>query len=145
MEIESGPVNENEARRRPGVERVYENSEIAVLWEPKLCIHAGNCFRGLPGVFQPESRPWVNVDGATADQVALGLSDYKTEIIQFWNECENESSKTREDWQICGCDEERLLTAPYLTCAFSLFGRAKPHPPVAAVTKWFVLRVTAAA
>ena len=48
MEIESGPVNANEARRRSGVERVYENGEIAVLWEPKLCIHAGNCFRGAP-------------------------------------------------------------------------------------------------
>ena len=77
--------------------------------------------------------------------VALGLSDLKTEIIQFWNECKNESSKTREDWQICGCDEERLLIAPYLICAFRLFGCAKPHPPVAAVAKGFVLRVTAAA
>ncbi len=75
MEIESGPINENEERRRPGVERVYRNSEIAVLWEPKLCIHAGYCFRGLPEVFQPESRPWVKVDAATADKIAESGDD----------------------------------------------------------------------
>ena len=70
MEIESGPINENEERRRPGVERVYRNREIAVSWEPKLCIHAGYCFRGLPEVFQPQERPWVKVDAATADKIA---------------------------------------------------------------------------
>ena len=28
-------------RKRPGVERIYENGNIAVSWEPKLCIHVG--------------------------------------------------------------------------------------------------------
>jgi len=70
MDIESGPINENEARRRTGVERVYSNDRIAVLWEPKLCIHAGYCFRGAPEVFQPENRPWVNVDGAIPEKIA---------------------------------------------------------------------------
>lgn len=70
MEIESESYNENEERKRPGVERAYRNDQIIVLWEPKLCIHAGNCFRGLPEVFQPESRPWVKIDAATADKIA---------------------------------------------------------------------------
>ena len=51
--------NENEERKRRGVERVYRSSQIAVAWEPNLCIHAGNCYRGLPEVFQPEARPWL--------------------------------------------------------------------------------------
>ena len=85
MEIESGPINENEERRRPGVERVYRNrnGEIAVLWEPKLCIHAGYCFRGLPEVFQPESRPWVKVDAATADKIAEVVMTCPTGALHF--------------------------------------------------------------
>jgi len=83
MEIESGPVNENEARRRPGIERVYQNNEIAVLWEPKLCIHAGNCFRGLPEVFQPESRPWVKVDADAADKIAEVVMTCPTGALHF--------------------------------------------------------------
>jgi CDGSH-type Zn-finger protein/uncharacterized Fe-S cluster protein YjdI len=82
-EIESGPVNQNEARRRPGVERVYENNGIAVLWEPKLCIHAGYCFRGLPEVFQPESRPWVKIEAATPDQIAEVVMTCPTGALHF--------------------------------------------------------------
>jgi uncharacterized Fe-S cluster protein YjdI len=60
MKIESD--EENEERKQPGAERIYCNAQIAVSWEPKLCIHAGNCFRNLPEVFKPQSRPWVLVD-----------------------------------------------------------------------------------
>jgi len=83
MEPENESYNENEARKRPGVERVYRNSEIAVSWEPKLCIHAGYCFRNLPEVFQPESRPWVKVDAATADQIAATVMTCPTGALHF--------------------------------------------------------------
>jgi CDGSH-type Zn-finger protein/uncharacterized Fe-S cluster protein YjdI len=83
METESGSINENEERRRPGVERVYRNGEIAVSWEPKLCIHAGYCFRGLPEVFQPEERPWVRVDAATADKIAEVVMTCPTGALHF--------------------------------------------------------------
>jgi CDGSH-type Zn-finger protein/uncharacterized Fe-S cluster protein YjdI len=83
MDIESGPINENEARRQPNIARVYRNAHIAVSWEPKLCIHAGYCFRGLPEVFQPESRPWVKVDEATADQIAETVMACPTGALHF--------------------------------------------------------------
>jgi uncharacterized Fe-S cluster protein YjdI/CDGSH-type Zn-finger protein len=74
---------ENEERKRPGVERVYRNDQIAVFWEPKLCIHAGNCFRGLPKVFKPESRPWIEVDAATAEQIAEVIMTCPTGALHF--------------------------------------------------------------
>jgi len=70
MESEIESPNENEMRKRHDVERTYRNEQIAVSWEPKLCMHAGYCFRGLPEVFQPDSRPWVKIDAAFADQIA---------------------------------------------------------------------------
>ncbi len=75
--------NENEERKRPGVERVYRNDQIAVFWEPKLCIHAGNCFRGLPEVFKPQSRPWVLVDAASADKIAEVVMTCPTGALHF--------------------------------------------------------------
>ena len=83
MEIEN--EFDDEERKRPDVERVYRNrqGEIAVLWEPKLCIHAGDCFRGLPEVFQPESRPWVKVDAATADKIAEVVMTCPTGALHF--------------------------------------------------------------
>jgi uncharacterized Fe-S cluster protein YjdI/CDGSH-type Zn-finger protein len=80
---ETESYDENEGRKRPGVERVYRNDQIAVYWEPKLCIHAGYCFRGLPEVFKPESRPWISVDAATAEKIAKVVMTCPTGALHF--------------------------------------------------------------
>jgi CDGSH-type Zn-finger protein/uncharacterized Fe-S cluster protein YjdI len=81
MKIES--FDENEQRKQPGVARVYRNAQIVVSWEPKLCIHAGNCYRNLPDVFKPQSRPWVLVDAATADEIAEAVMTCPTGALHF--------------------------------------------------------------
>jgi uncharacterized Fe-S cluster protein YjdI len=50
--------------------RAYENGEIRVLWRRELCAHSGVCVRGLPAVFRPRERPWVDVRGAASDLIA---------------------------------------------------------------------------
>jgi uncharacterized Fe-S cluster protein YjdI len=55
-------------------ERVYRNERVAVHWNPSRCIHSERCMRGLPQVFQPQARPWVQVDNATADEIATVIA-----------------------------------------------------------------------
>jgi uncharacterized Fe-S cluster protein YjdI/CDGSH-type Zn-finger protein len=74
---------ENEARKQPDVKRVYSNERIAVHWEPKLCNHTGSCFRGLPEVFQPQNRPWILVDAASADKIAEVVLACPTGALHF--------------------------------------------------------------
>ena len=81
--MDSESYNLDEARKRPGVERVYSNDQISVSWTPQLCIHAGHCFRGLPEVFQPQTRPWVKIDGATADKIAEVVMTCPTGALHF--------------------------------------------------------------
>jgi uncharacterized Fe-S cluster protein YjdI len=52
-----------------GVTRTYENGEIRVIWRPDLCVHSGVCVRGLPEVFRPGDRPWIDLGGATSDRI----------------------------------------------------------------------------
>lgn len=47
----------------------YSNEEIVVYWNPERCIHAGECTKGLPQVFNRESRPWVNIKGADSEEI----------------------------------------------------------------------------
>ncbi len=47
----------------------YESKDLTVVWKPDKCIHSENCFRGLPSVFNPKARPWVNVDGASDKEI----------------------------------------------------------------------------
>ncbi len=76
---------EQEERRRPGVAREYRSSQgrIVVYWEPEICNHTGNCFRGLPEVFQPQNRPWVLVDAASADKIAEVVMTCPTGALHF--------------------------------------------------------------
>ena len=48
----------------------YVGDGITVHWEPAICQHSEHCFRGLPSVFDPKARPWVDVGAATADAIA---------------------------------------------------------------------------
>lgn len=47
----------------------YTNGEVTVVWKPKVCIHSGNCVRGLPSVFDVKARPWINALGASTDEI----------------------------------------------------------------------------
>lgn len=47
----------------------YSNKEVGIIWKPGLCIHSGICARGLPKVFKPKEKPWIDVDAATANEI----------------------------------------------------------------------------
>lgn len=47
----------------------YSNGEVTVIWKPDVCIHSAKCFKGLPEVFDPRKRPWVNIEGATTERI----------------------------------------------------------------------------
>jgi uncharacterized Fe-S cluster protein YjdI/CDGSH-type Zn-finger protein len=63
--------------------RVYEAPTIEVHWEPRLCIHTGNCVRGLPRVFDPKARPWVAVAAADADAIARTIETCPTGALHY--------------------------------------------------------------
>ncbi len=54
--------------------RIYENEKIRVFWDSEKCIHAENCLRRLPQVFNTDLRPWVNVNNADPE-VIRGIID----------------------------------------------------------------------
>lgn len=51
------------------VVKKYSNGEVTVIWKPAICIHSGICWHGLPETFKPNERPWVDVEGATSEQI----------------------------------------------------------------------------
>lgn len=47
----------------------YSNDEVTIAWKPKLCIHSGICFKGLPLVFDPRRKKWIDPNGASTDEI----------------------------------------------------------------------------
>jgi uncharacterized Fe-S cluster protein YjdI len=47
----------------------YVGRDVTVSFDPEVCEHSGNCVRGLSAVFDNGLRPWIQPDGATAEEV----------------------------------------------------------------------------
>jgi uncharacterized Fe-S cluster protein YjdI len=76
-------MTEPSPEQERGPRRAYANDATEVHWEPKVCIHVRNCVRGLPDVFDPERRPWVDVDAADADAIAATILTCPTGALHF--------------------------------------------------------------
>ena len=53
----------------PGLKKKYIKEDLTVIWQPDLCIHSTKCFQGLPEVFNPSNRPWVNLDASSIEKI----------------------------------------------------------------------------
>ncbi len=50
--------------------KAYRAEGVTVFFDARRCLHVAACVRGLPGVFDPEVRPWIRPENAPADLVA---------------------------------------------------------------------------
>ncbi|MBX2817761.1 MAG: (4Fe-4S)-binding protein [Saprospiraceae bacterium] len=71
------------------VKHYKKGEELTIIWKPKMCIHSAICAKGLPKVFDPYRRPWVETEGATVeeikaqiDQCPSGALSYRTSLEQ---------------------------------------------------------------
>jgi uncharacterized Fe-S cluster protein YjdI len=65
------------------MEKEYTAEAITVTFNPRLCIHAAECVRGLPVVFDRARRPWVQADAAPPDQIAAVVGRCPTGALHF--------------------------------------------------------------
>ncbi|WP_276259231.1 CDGSH iron-sulfur domain-containing protein [Haloglomus litoreum] len=61
----------------------YDGDAIDVTWDGERCIHARECVHGLPEVFDTDRRPWIDPDGADADEVARVVERCPTGALHF--------------------------------------------------------------
>jgi CDGSH-type Zn-finger protein/uncharacterized Fe-S cluster protein YjdI len=63
--------------------KTYASGTIAVRFEPRRCIHAAECVRGLPDVFDPDRKPWIEPGTAGADAIAAVVARCPTGALHF--------------------------------------------------------------
>jgi len=66
------------------MEKEYTNGAITVVWKHELCIHSENCFHGLPRVFNPKQRPWVNIDAAESDRIVAQVKKCPSGALSYF-------------------------------------------------------------
>ncbi len=76
------PVEAGEPRRKAPT-RTYEGDRIRVRWDATRCIHVANCLRALPSVFDVGARPWVDLEKASAEEVAAAVETCPTGALRY--------------------------------------------------------------
>lgn len=61
----------------------YRTEQMTVEWRPSLCIHSGNCARGLPAVFNPRRRPWIVLGDTDVDVVDAQITRCPSGALRF--------------------------------------------------------------
>ena len=66
----------------------YSNGDFNVIWKPKICIHAAECVKRLPNVYDPQKKPWIKAENASIDELKIqidacpsGALSYETEGV----------------------------------------------------------------
>jgi uncharacterized Fe-S cluster protein YjdI len=77
------------------VTKKYTNGTVTVVWKPGMCIHSRICYNGLPNVFDPTKRPWVNINGDNTDRIIEQVRLCPSGALSYFMNNGNES--TSED------------------------------------------------
>ncbi len=62
--------------------KVYKGQGVLVQFNAARCIHAAECVHGLPVVFDPKARPWIQPGKASADEVVAVVARCPTGALQ---------------------------------------------------------------
>ncbi|MGW7412206.1 (4Fe-4S)-binding protein [Streptomyces sp. NPDC054863] len=61
----------------------YPGEGVDVTFDPGRCLHAAECVRGLPEVFDLKRRPWVSPDAAPPERVTEVIGRCPSGALQY--------------------------------------------------------------
>lgn len=61
----------------------YEGREIEVTYDTTRCLHAAECVRGMPAVFDTAKRPWVAPDNGEPEALATVIRRCPTGALHY--------------------------------------------------------------
>ncbi|CAM5675100.1 hypothetical protein GCM10010329_41900 [Streptomyces spiroverticillatus] len=64
-------------------EKEYRGEKVDVTFRPGRCLHAAECVRGLPEVFDLQKRPWITPDAAPPELVSEVVRRCPSGALQY--------------------------------------------------------------
>jgi uncharacterized Fe-S cluster protein YjdI len=61
----------------------YDGQNIEVTYDTARCLHAAECVRGMPAVFDTAKRPWIAPDAADAEALAAVIRRCPTGALHY--------------------------------------------------------------
>ena len=71
----------------------YKAYDLTVLWKPDQCIHSKNCWKGLIQVFNPQNRPWINLEAASSERIIKQIDQCPSGALSYHINNNNQNKK----------------------------------------------------
>jgi uncharacterized Fe-S cluster protein YjdI len=62
----------------------YTNGELTIVWKPKTCIHAGECVKALPKVYNPKQKPWITINNTTTQELRTQIKKCPSGALSYY-------------------------------------------------------------
>lgn len=66
------------------IKKEYSNGEITIVWRAALCIHAAECVKALPKVYQPGVKPWIKIENASTHELKDQISKCPSGALSYF-------------------------------------------------------------
>lgn len=80
VEMKENAVDELEE----GIIKEYKNKDIIVVWKASRCIHSKKCWKNLFSVFNPNKKPWVDMEGANTQRIIDQVNQCPSGALTFY-------------------------------------------------------------
>jgi uncharacterized Fe-S cluster protein YjdI len=62
----------------------YSNDDLTIVWQPSKCIHAAECVKALPKVYNPNEKPWLKIENATTDELKSQIASCPSGALSYF-------------------------------------------------------------
>ncbi len=66
------------------IKKQYSNSTVTITWEPSKCIHCGICKKGLPDVFKPTEKSWIQLGDTNSEAIVEQVKKCPSGALGFY-------------------------------------------------------------
>ena len=87
----------------------YKAGELTVLWKPDQCIHSKNCWKGLIQVFNPQNRPWINLEAASSERIIKQIDQCPSGALSYHIHNHNQNKKMENQIKVNAMENGPLL------------------------------------
>ena len=91
--------------------KAYRAESVTVFFDARRCLHVAECVRGLPSVFDPDVRPWIQPGNAAAEAVAEVVRRCPTGALHYALTSDLTSETTSGSDEV-GDDETQITPQP---------------------------------
>ena len=63
--------------------RPIETDDLTILFDARICVHARRCVLGLPKVFDPDGRPWIQPEHASTSDIVAVIEACPSGALQY--------------------------------------------------------------